>query len=227
MLENILIGLVCAVAGAAIFEFVKSLGRWMRSMRGAFSGHYLALTGNLNGGLILVESAKCRHVGDNLYGMINGISNIEFDPITGNVSQYADNKGSYKFDGFADGRVVVISYRSIIQRVQSSGSIALKGDDSGEVFSGAWAGLDNGIIVNTPCVWIRLNPSVSSKKKDLLKEAEKYLTRYKVSSSTMTLVCPPGTGKSMVIPELWAVGLDKIEKENKRIKNKDKKPNNL
>jgi hypothetical protein len=201
------VGLICAVAGAGIYEFTKYMARRLESMHGSFSGQYIALTGNLDGGPIIVEFANCRHFVDNLRGTIEGIANIEFDSTTGKIHRIADNNASYQFDGFVDGRVLVISYRSKIRRVQSSGSVALKGDDVGAVFLGAWAGLDDGMIVNTPCVWIRHDTNMSTKKEDLFIQAQKYLD----NSDRFMVKGQPNIGKHMLVNTLKAALLDPAE----------------
>jgi len=213
--ENIwVVGLICAVAGAGIYEYGKFIIKKLESIRGVFSGQYMALYGKFNEGWLELEFAKCQHNGDILSGTIDGVAYVEFDKITGKISRVTDEKGGYHFDGFVDGRVLVISYRSKIRRVQSSGSIALKGDDSGQVFSGVWAGLSDGKIDNTSCVWVRLNPLVSGKREDLLIQVQEYLTKYRFSSGKITLITQTGTGKSMPITMVKGVSFDKAERQD-------------
>jgi hypothetical protein len=218
------VGLICAVAGAGIYEYGKFMIKKLESMRGVFSGQYMALYGKFNEGWLELEFAKCRHNGDSLSGTIDAVAYIEFDKITGKISRVTDEKGAYHFDGFVDGRVLVISYRSKIRRAQSSGSIALKGDDSGEVFSGVWAGLSAGKIDNTSCVWVRLNPSVSGKREDLLTQVQEYLTKYRFGSSKISLTAQTGTGKSMPITLVKGFSFDKTERQDNRTKKKGKTP---
>ena len=160
-----MIAATTVVVTVAVVPLVSFCVRRIKGWFGAFSGQYLALTGDLKDGLILVEDVKCRHIGDRLTGIIRGVATLEIDTHTGQPKETAENKGKYSFVGFVDERLLVISYRSIIRAVHSSGSITLKADNVGRALFGTWAGLIEEAVETAPCAWLRAIPPISSKKK--------------------------------------------------------------
>ena len=144
---------------AVVTPIFKVTFRAICGLFGVFSGQYLALTGDLKSGPILIEMVKCRQLRNNLKGTIDGVASILIEDNRRDVNRIASGMGKYRFDGFLDGRLFVLSYQSRSRRVRGAGLLVLKGDASGTLFSGQWSGSTGDEIINGPCSWIRLSRS--------------------------------------------------------------------
>lgn len=160
-----IIALVTFIATVFITPLFSFLLRTLKSAFGAFSGQYLGLTGDFRSGPILLEDVKCRHVGSQVFGKIIGVATLDDDKNEGRIKESQSNKGKYRFSGFVDGRLLLISYHTTIRSAHSSGSLALKADSSGNIFSGRWVGQVDDNIETAPCWWIKLTPTISSKRR--------------------------------------------------------------
>lgn len=183
--NQLTIGIIASVFGGALLTYgIPLIVRQIQSRFGVFSGQYIALTGDPRSGVILIESVQCHHVGNDLKGRIDGVTRLAVDRITYKTKGEIVNKGSYLFSGFVDGRSFVISYRTTVRGVQSSGVIALKTDSEGKIFTGKWAGFESNEIKSNLCIWIRIDSSISSKKQTetIVTKAEEYIA----SLSTVT-----------------------------------------
>jgi hypothetical protein len=218
------------VATVAFVPLVSAVVKRIRALFGPFSGQYLALTGEPIAGTILVEDVGCRHRGDHLSGTIRGVAIFRRDQRTGEFREVAKNKGEYSFHGFVDERLFVISYRTRIQGVHSAGSIALKGDSSGSVFQGRWAGLVHDTVDDAMCIWVRLDPPVSSKKqrdKFLMRAREYMPSTYGADIDftkgiKLTLLGERGCGKSLFVNALNDALLDE---RRQRLRNEGESSN--
>ena len=159
-----IIALASFIATVFITPLFLILLRILKSAFGVFSGQYLALTGDFRNGPILLEDVKCRHVDGQVAGKIRGVATLEIDRSEGPIKESQCNRGNYRFSGFVDQRLLLVSYRSAIRGAHSSGSLALKADSSGNIFSGTWAGQVEENIETAPCLWIKVIPSVSLKR---------------------------------------------------------------
>lgn len=175
-----IISIVSAIVAALVIPLFIFIFKKLRSMFGIFSGQYIAMTGDFNCGPILIEDVRCHHFKNLLYGKIFGVAILKQNPENGDFMFFAENKAKYKLSGFVDERVFVISYNSKISGVQSSGAIALKGDTSGKIFGGIWSGIVTESIESAYCIWSRLRPKISSKRKkeDFISNAENLIKSY-------------------------------------------------
>ncbi|ODS31298.1 MAG: hypothetical protein SCARUB_03591 [Candidatus Scalindua rubra] len=184
------IATVCAVP---LFKF--SIDR-IRSLNGIFSGQYIGFTIGQTYGQILIEEIMCKNIGKKILGTITGVTVLQFNEDTNQFEEIGENKGKYYFAGFVDERLFVISYNTKTPRVHSAGTIALKGDNSGSIFSGKWAGLVYQSVVDAPYSWVRLSKPISVRKnRDLfIATALKYLksSYYKEPASQFLEVSPYG-----------------------------------
>lgn len=142
---------------------ITSAYKYFRSRFGAFSGSYLALTKYENTDQILIEEINIKHIGDNIGGKISsyGVATVN----EGVVTDIEKFQGDDAFEGFVDGRVIVGSYKTKSTRQNSSGSIVLKADSSGDIFSGSSTGYEDIFVQSGECYWVH-------NKIDFLKEKE-------------------------------------------------------
>jgi hypothetical protein len=133
----------------------------IRSLRGAFSGQYLAITLGPVADRAMIEEIRCRQIGEHVFGRIRGVANCRLDPLTREIIEEEQNVAAYRFAGFLDRRTMVVSYISAIPGVYSSGAVALHADGGADVLEGVWSGLAHGEIIAGRCTWIRLRPKVS------------------------------------------------------------------
>ena len=146
---------------------------------GRFSGKYIAVTFQpAKTDRFLLEIVTCHHVGNKVFGRIEGVC---FAQQKGDDLVALDNnKGKYKFEGFVDERLFVISYSTTIRGAKGAGTLTLQGDGSGTVFDGVWGGYDEGKVIGTRCIWFlyrgRLDPK--NDKNLLIESARKALNLY-------------------------------------------------
>lgn len=134
---------------------------FLRSRFGPFTGTYVSLTGDVVSGPLLLEKVICRQIGEKLIGRIEGLAVLEFDQ-NGRPIIAGENHENYSFNGLARDRLFTVSYSSANPRVRSSGLIVISGDDSGCSFIGQWAGSVEDQVVNSGCVWLRIERSTNS-----------------------------------------------------------------
>lgn len=127
---------------------------------GPFSGQYIAYTRGQDGTSMLVEEVRCRQITQRLEGTIHGVAHLSFDTASRKHVETAANAGVYRFTGFLDQRVFVLSYQTTIPEQHNSGVIALKVDASGAFCQGTWAGLVGDDIATADCLWLRLVPPI-------------------------------------------------------------------
>jgi hypothetical protein len=172
------VGVVSGLVGAFLYPLFTSAWNWLRACLGPFTGRYIAFTGPGQDGYVLIEDVRCRHNGTRISGTIYGVAFVKLDTESGVITEASENTGIYRFRGFVDERVFVISYRTLIPGLQSSGSITLQGDTLGKIFSGSWAGVAGDKISHNSCAWVRLKPSVSSRRNrsEFLRRAKEELS---------------------------------------------------
>jgi len=170
-----LVSLVTALATALLLAMVRWLLRRVRALRGPFSGQYLALTESATSGRILVEKVSCRQVGDHLAGSIDGLGILSQT----DGRHFSANRGAYRFRGEVDQGVFLISYKTRIPALLSSGTLTLKADPTGRLLSGVWSGLIRGQLQSAACHWIRILPRKRGKKGrgQLLELAREYVAQ--------------------------------------------------
>jgi hypothetical protein len=146
---------------------------------GPFSGQYIAYTRGADGGSVLVEEVRCRQVTQRLEGSIQGVAHLTLDARSGRYSETVANAGIYRFTGFIDQRVFVLSYQTTIAEQHNSGVIALKVDASGAFCQGTWAGLVGDSIATADCTWVRLVPPIdpTASRARFIEQASEYLAR--------------------------------------------------
>jgi len=145
---------------------------------GAFSGQYIAFTWGQNGDTVLVEEVRCRQVSNRLEGTIHGVAFLMYDRDKRRFAVLAENKGVYRFTGFVDQRLFVVSYQTLIPAQHSAGVIAIKADSSGLFCDGSWAGLVGDTVQTSSCQWTKLHPPISAleKRSEFLQKAMQYIT---------------------------------------------------
>lgn len=150
---------------------------------GDFSGIYLAITRQLLPDEFLIEIVQCQQVGSQLEGKISRTSFVQLN--NDELVEISRLRGSYSFSGTVNERLFVLSYYTNVRGAKAAGSLTLQGDYSGKVFEGIWAGFEQGYIIGTRCMWIRVNKKLASpvNREALLKEAKKFLYIYYVQSS--------------------------------------------
>lgn len=156
-----LIATVAFLASQVGVPFINLIAHRVRARFGVFSGQYLALTGIPENGSILIESIRCRNIHERLTGTIKGIAVIPANE-ENSVASVIGNEAKYRFGGYVSERTLSVSYKSSKPRERSLGLIILKGDETGTVFSGQWAGSAGESLINTPCTWIRLDPPIAT-----------------------------------------------------------------
>lgn len=169
------IGIGSALLGAMVTAVGRAIFRWFQAARGPFSGWYVALYFEPRGP-VLVEVVKCRHSGKNLRGTIWSIATFEL----GDLDEVKASDGwRSEFSGFVEERVLVLSYKSRERGTHSVGAMALKGDDVGKVFRGAWTGIAHGNVVSAECHWVRVRRSRWDQPFDeaMIAQARGYLDR--------------------------------------------------
>ena len=176
------LGVTSSLIGAMLYLLLSKGYERLKACFGPFSGQYIALTwqpqptGEI---FIEIEDVRCHNNGRNISGRIYGVAYGKLED-TRMFSELGENKGIYRFDGFVDERVFVVSYRTMIRALHSCGAIALLGDSSGRVFMGSWAGLAGEEITDNFCVWIKMERRVSSQRK----RAE-FMARVKTEASSL------------------------------------------
>jgi hypothetical protein len=216
IIENLLqnpwvISILSAILTAIIIPISIYIIKYIRSLFGVFSGQYLAITGNIFDGPILIEDVVCHHINNRLRGTIRGVAIIEYKAKNQSLSIISESHTSYKFTGYIDERLLVISYFSKLKGVQSTGTISLKCDSSGRIFSGVWSGIVTEFIESSHCIWIRMIPKISStrKKDEFLSNAKTFLTHLNNNSNfqfnptkrNTFINRKPGLGKSILVFE--------------------------
>lgn len=133
----------------------------IRSQFGCFSGDYLVITKFSKSDQILIESIKCRHVGDSISGEIVSfcVANLN----EGAVDSFSRLRSKYNLEGFVDGRVIVGSYKTKSKRQNSSGTLVLKADSGGSIFSGTSTGYEDMFVQTGDCYWLYNQTGLLSK----------------------------------------------------------------
>lgn len=199
------ISLITALFTLALGPILKILSNKIRSLRGSFSGIYLAMTSHPGSDDVVIELVKCRHIGNKIEGKIYGISFAEFN--NEKLTELTSNDAIYQFKGFVDERVLVLSYNTKKRSAKASGSLTLEGDSPGKVFTGFWSGFDGGRIASSPCIWIKGNKKIASLKNrtPILEEAERFLAIEKSpwinkkSSEVFYVAGQGGVGKTITL----------------------------
>lgn len=130
----------------------------LRARRGAFTGHYIAITTYRRSREKIVELVHCRHIGNNVKGKIYSVAIIQPN---GNEQSVHENKCIYKFKGNVEERLMVASYHSVAKGDNSAGSLTLLGSTNGQLFSGTWGGLEDGRIISSDCCWRKSGKNLS------------------------------------------------------------------
>ncbi len=165
-------------ATAVAVPLFNLLANKLRSLFGAFSGQYIGYTWKSSSKQLLLEDVRCRHIGKNLAGKIYGVTVLEAESDLKQMKEIEDNKGVYCFKGFIDERLVLLSYRTVIPGVRSSGSITMNADSNGQMFFGNWAGMVGSHIDSAHCMWVKSVPQISSRKHrdKFIAQAKKFLS---------------------------------------------------
>ncbi len=164
------VSIVSIFIGLAIEPIVRGAINYVRSRFGAFTGVYLALTGQPDE-TILVECVHAKHVGRRFYGRITGLAFVRLDRVGRKNMSYkaavvAKSTARYRFDGSISERVFVVSYHTTITAVRNSGAITLNANDLGSTLTGMWGGFDNGIVKSASCIWHKISAIDTSKLED-------------------------------------------------------------
>ena len=159
------VGVGSGLVGGILLPLLVAVCRRVRASLGPFSGQYMAFTWQPTEDEVLIEDVRCRHNGPTLSGTIKGVAFVEVDRDREQITERAPNTAVYRFHGSVDERTFVISYRTKIPGQHSVGALALRGDSSGTVFSGFWAGLVGEMVSHNECVWIRVKPRISPKRR--------------------------------------------------------------
>ncbi len=188
------IALLSSLTTAVVIPFLSVIIKKVRSCFGVFSGQYIGLTGNLNSNHILLEDVRCKQIGNKLIGKIYGVAIIEKLDKELKYREKMKNVGKYKFRGFVDERIFVISYRTVIPAQHSSGAIALDGNSMGTLHRGIWTGLVEDSIEQSACRWIKLPRKISSKRNQaaFISEALEYLNSNRKDSTRIYTIGKSG-----------------------------------
>ena len=157
---GVLSSLITAILIICFDFFVSSIRAWF----GMFSGQYLAVTWLDGDNFILIEDVACKHHGSKLSGRINGVAVFSRNRDSGSITEIGYNCGAYKFLGYVQERLFIISYQTKIAALHSAGALTLLSDSSGIIITGAWTGCDDGRVRHANCSWFRLGKKISSKK---------------------------------------------------------------
>lgn len=173
------------------FIFIPLLNR-VGALFGKFSGKYIAVTFQPDEPEVLVEMVECKHFGEKIYGKIFGVCFAHFEDSTLTLSN--NNTGKYKFEGFVDERLFVLSYFTTIKTAKNAGTITLQGYGSGTVFEGVWGGFAHNQVIGSKCVWFltkgKLHPSKD--RNIILDLASKAIKEYGIFPvSSKTVEAPP------------------------------------
>jgi hypothetical protein len=207
------IALASIIVALAVEPLILALIRRIRSLFGDFSGTYLAITGQPFSDARVIEVAKCRHVGSRVQGRILGVSFVELRDE--GLVEIAPNNSKYKLSGIVDERLLVLSYHTNVRGAKGSGTLTLHADGSGRVFTGVWAGLDRGKVLNSPCIWVRVDNKLASpsKRKVVLQEARKVLSTEQSpwrKSRIIFLAGQGGIGKTAIAREISEAAKEKF-----------------
>lgn len=220
------------ITALVILPGLRGIWKRLRSLFGIFSGQYIAFTWAWPEQKILLEEVSCRHIGDTLIGRIRGVAILKKEPKSKEVQEVATNKGVYKFIGSVNERLFVISYKTTIPALRSSGAIALQGDSKGKVFSGGWVGLVEERVEHAQCTWLMIDKKISWKRnrEQLIEYAKDIISSMETSYDSSKIIKilsmigdigkgririhgESGTGKSIVAHSIHKL-LDKREQNN-------------
>lgn len=164
--------MITFMAQPAIYIIFKKIA----SLSGAFSGIYLVITEYEKSNKILIEFIDCKHVSSGVYGEIKsfGLAEVEH----GEIIDFFESKGSYKFDGFVDERVMAISYKTKNKREKSSGNMTIRADASGKILYGIWTGFEEIEVSSGACHWFLMERNIINKGVDeIVNEVKKCLPK--------------------------------------------------
>lgn len=154
--NNWFVSIVSIFLGFLIIPLLNRIG----ALFGKFSGKYIAVTFQPAEQEVLVEMVECKHFGEKIYGKIFGVCFAHYENNTFTLSK--NNVGKYKFEGFVDERLFVLSYFTTIKTAKNAGTITLQGNGSGTAFEGVWGGFAHNQVVGSKCIWFlakgKLNP---------------------------------------------------------------------
>jgi len=141
---------------------LAGIARYVRSMRGAFTGSYVSITTRRYSDAVVIETVRCRHFGQQIRGRIRGV--LFASRKEGELTSIAENRGIYRFSGRVDERLLVMSYYALVKGVKGSGTLTLQVNDTGDVFIGEQSEYQssryNGLrdqVSSSPCIWVKVD----------------------------------------------------------------------
>ena len=188
------------LAAEVVVPLVRALANAVYSYRGAFSGQYLCLSQYPDGYRVFIEIADCRHIREKVKGRIEAVAIADLRHSPPGVSL---RTGSYSFEGFVAQRTLLVHYQAEQRRARSVGLLVLHANDSGDVFSGQWAGTIEEKIEGESCTWLQMKRRVvtESQRQEIVALALKEIQHRKELATNAPDLIPSSKGSGTLEEE--------------------------